>query len=590
LTVLCLTTGAATTVVRARSASAAPTLVKCPANKFDKSFNESMPSTQAAYTYDATNQNAVLRSTNTKHKFQAGQPTATDVLGYVASPDGSKATPSDLYGGPTILATKDKSVMMTEKNDVAVAPLLKYIDYTIPGSAGHWLGPYGVIHLHGAANTPAFDGEPLNRLAYGGTRSDFFFNQQEATGLWYHDHYLGNTRLSVGAGLAGQYWLRDGNDTGKAGNAPKLPVGDYELPLTIQDRSFNDDWSLCVQRTTDGSLTSDGTPTPVWEPETYGDTPVVNGIAYGKLDVKKATYRFRVLNASNSRFYRLNFANAPGFSGALPTIKLVGSDGGLYNAPAALPSTGLLLAPGQRADVVADFSAVSPGNQVMLRNDTPVQPYLDFDVPAAKVPALADIMKFNVLNQTGTTITPGPNLRPAERTITPLTPIPATAKRTVVLTQKVVNGKPTMFMMNDKSYTLNQNNCAWDDKGCQYVANLLNLQAPKRNTVEEWTISNATGVAHPIHLHMTQFQIKPRTTSPPGDSVAEQGWHDTVTVPPGVTTILVPFGGRRAGIQAPFDGDPPDATNPLLTGMYVFHCHILEHEDMDMMGSMLVQQ
>ena len=174
------------------------------------------------------------------HRFHAGL-APTPVFGYV--PAGFKG--SDVYGGPTIEARRGVPATVTVRNALGGHPLADSMDHTFMGMTDtDETAPRGVIHLHGAHSEPSQDGLPADTITPGQTTSYRYVNDQEATGLWYHDHAWGMTRLQVGAGLAGQYWLRDSYDTGRADNPLGLPTGDAEIPLTLQDRTFNDDGTL----------------------------------------------------------------------------------------------------------------------------------------------------------------------------------------------------------------------------------------------------------------------------------------------------------------------------------------------------------
>jgi len=305
---------------------------------------------------DARNGTAVaLTEVRGKHKFSAQQVTPTPTWGYV--PTGS--TPSDVYLGPTIEAQRGVPVTMTVKNSLKGHPLAASIDPSIPGVAPtDATYPRTATHLHGGHVPPESDGGPDDgyRIGAAKDRSDYaagtgqysyrYPNDQEATTLWYHDHAVGITRLNVQAGLAGFYLLRDRYDTGQPGNPLGLPAGygTNEIPLVLQDRSFNADGTFAY-------------PAAGWEPEFFGDVATVNGKAWPTLTVDRGLYRLRLLNGSNSRFYHLRLG-AP--------LYQIGTDGGLLNAPVAVGS--VLLAPGERADVLADFRAVPAGSRLVLSN------------------------------------------------------------------------------------------------------------------------------------------------------------------------------------------------------------------------------
>jgi FtsP/CotA-like multicopper oxidase with cupredoxin domain len=520
-----------------------------------------------------------------KHKFSAKQLRPTPTWGYV--PTGT--APSDVYLGPTIEARRGVPVTVTVKNSLKGHPLAASIDTSIDGvTAADLVYPRTTTHLHGGHVPPGSDGGPesgyrigaaKDRTDYAGGTGQYTYrypNDQEATTLWYHDHAVGITRLNVQAGLAGFYLLRDQYDTGRAGNPLGLPAGygTYEIPLVLQDRSFN----------SDGTLAYPGAP---WEPEFFGDVATVNGKAWPDLAVDRGLYRLRLLNGSNSRFYHLTLG-AP--------LYLIGTDGGLLNAP--LRASSLLLAPGERADVLADFRDVTAGTGLVLRNvELPegVESPAEVDVP--------EIMRFTVGTAAGfrgpvpATLRGGPG-QPAVVGTLP----PATVVRNVMLNEIIdpATDMPTMSLLNNRRFDTTQ------------------IEQPRVDTVEYWRIVNTTADTHPIHLHLVQFQPVRRQAfdvdayvaevnarlggaglpdpsaaglgpspvvdptpyllgTPRSVPASEAGWKDTVQAHPGeVLTIRVPFGGTAGGVTgAPFTAS--------FTGRYVWHCHILEHEDNEMM-------
>lgn len=519
------------------------------------------------------------------HSFHQSWATPTTVWGY--------RHPSYAgYLGPTVEALRGNPVRLSLTNGLGAHPLAAAIDTAIHGTlASDADTPRLSLHLHGANTAAMHDGFPEDTFTPGNTRLYEYSNNQEAGIFWYHDHALGITRLNVVAGLAGFYLLRDAEDTGDAGNSIGLPSGIYEVPLVIQDRSFNADGSLFY-------------PPAPWVPEFFGDVATVNGKAWPNLNVDRALYRFRILNGSNARFYRLKL------SGKKMSIIQIGSDGGLFNAPVQLPE--LLLAPGERADVLIDFRAAAPGDLITLTNDAPV-PYPNGKkrARAGGVP-LPEIMQFTI-----TANPPGSGAVSAVpmklRGTDPLNPKPmisplpsATAvTRTVTLNEIMGMNAPMVTLLD---------NVFWHEA----MHPMMNLRIQvQRDTVEVWNIVNLTGDTHPIHLHLVQFQVLDRqnlnTTAynsdyavntrqtmpmngmpsmtvpayPPLDPAGyvtgpllppepnEVGWKDIVQCPPGmVTRIVVPFGARAAA-NLPFGESH--------AGMYVWHCHILDHEDNDMM-------
>lgn len=258
------------------------------------------------------------------------------------------------YLGPTIEARRGVSFTLNASNALEAHPLDYAIDTALHGASElDRTLPRASVHLHGGNTEPTSDGGPEDTFRPGQNYPYFYNNDQEAATLWYHDHALGITRLNVFAGLAGCYFLRDEYDTG-GDNPLGLPSGAYEMPLVIQDRSFNPDGSLAYP--VDEFLGP-------WVPEFFGDVAVVNGKAFPNCDVERGLYRFRVINGSNARVYNLYLSNGH-------SMFQIGGDGGLLNAPVALNR--LILAPGERADLLVDFSAFAPGTRIVMKNSAPV--------------------------------------------------------------------------------------------------------------------------------------------------------------------------------------------------------------------------
>jgi spore coat protein A, manganese oxidase len=592
-------------------------------------FKDELPIPMQKSTTDGP---VALKSVNGTHQFHKDLP-PTPTLGYV---DATSAD-TDVYGGPTLIARSGQAATVTVKNQIQDHPLGFHVDGRLMGAKGHAHQPSGVVHLHGGATPPDSDGDPTDGKPHGAVQEFTYPNGQEATGLWYHDHSMGMTRLNVGAGLAGQYWLRDAFDTGEADNKIGLPADTYEVPLTLQDRSFHKDGRLCYQQSGRGVKPN------TWQSQTVGNTAVVNGKAFPDMAVARGLYRFRLVNGSNARAYSLSLAGQDAAGNALapnqmPRFYQIGSDGGLFNTPVAIgPTTEsvgpdgsfrmteLALASGQRADLLIDFGRVPEKAKIQVKN-SPVQGY----------GALPDIMQFTAGTDRGFAGRTGPGFvggipvklrsgaaaNGTDRDIKPLAQTDARRVRTVVL-----DFKDGGFFLNNRPFCKEGTHDTCDTAPPEGNAENQFVATPEANTVEDWYIVNRWFLPHPIHLHMTQFQVM-GTYAPDqvdmdgfdqawhgGETVPAHGeghkdvkvpdvrtflrqsatptdrpplsWNDTVNVPFGVTHIRVPFGGKLAGINAPFDGVRPGEPNPL-TGDYVWHCHILEHEDNDMMQRMTV--
>ncbi|EGW39615.1 multicopper oxidase [Desulfosporosinus sp. OT] len=440
-----------------------------------------------------------------------------------------------------------------------------------------------VTHLHGGETESDSDGHPdawftageaITGPAFQKSRLHYV-NEQEPTTLWYHDHALGITRLNVLMGLAGFYLLRDPhNHLDKQHSV--LPHGKYEIPLAIQDRSFLDDGSFAFP---DTGVNPDIH--PYWMPEFFGDTIMVNGKVWPNLNVEPRQYRFRVLNGSNARFYNLMFSNL------MPFIQ-IGTDGGYLPKPVQLIS--LLLAPGERADILVDFSQLSPGTQLILTNDANA-PFPSGDPPDPLT--TFQIMQFTVLNKPQIIPPPLPKIL---NILEPL--IPNSRKKTLTLFEVEGPNGPLEVLLD----------------GQHWSAPISEL--PLVGATEDWQIVNLTMDAHPIHLHLVQFRLVSRQDflvtkytddwlalngQPPLDHPTkvlpvkdylldgpinppahEDGWKDTIQAYPGqVTTIRVRFAPQNATFSVPGINLYP--FNPAKGPGYVWHCHILDHEDNEMM-------
>ena len=246
------------------------------------------------------------------------------------------------YLGPTINARRGVALDVEAPNSLGSHPLGFAIDTELHGAAeSDRTMPRVSLHLHGGNTEAESDGHPEDTYLPGQSKTYHYANDQEAANLWYHDHALGITRLNVMAGLAGFYLMRDDNDTGAGDNPIGLPSGHHEVQLVIQDRMFD----------SGGNFVYPECPLRVWSPEFFGDVAVVNGKAFPNLNVDRGLYRFRVINGSNSRVYDLFLSNGHSFL-------QIGGDGGLLNAP--VPLGHLVLAPGERADLLVDGPSRRP--------------------------------------------------------------------------------------------------------------------------------------------------------------------------------------------------------------------------------------
>ena len=468
-----------------------------------------------------------------------------------------------MWPGPTFEVRKGQPISVKWSNRLPNKHFLP-LDYTIHGSEQTVPQVRTVTHLHGARVMPDSDGYPDAWVSSDGRTGSVraadpchYPNDQQATTLWYHDHALGITRLNVYAGLAGFYLIRDPEE-----EALNLPSGPYEIPLMIQDRSFKADGSLLYPPAPEGTH-------PVWMQEFFGNAICINGKATPFLEVEPRKYRFRMVNGSNSRFYHLTLVPADaagkpvGKPGDAPPFMQIGSDGGLLPAPLRMHY--LIFSPGERFDTVVDFSDHKSANLVMV-NDAPA-PYARGGNP---VPS--DVMLFKVtkpLSGTDTSLVP--------ETLVPFSPLDAglaVRERTLALTEmdRPSDGYTMIGLLDQKH---------WDDPISE---------DPKAGSMEIWSFANTTGDVHPIHLHLVQFQVLNRqpfdtnaylqtgklvfTGRPmPPESNERPAWKDTIKTYSGYVTRVIAKFDLPAGTQV----KPGDEFR------YVWHCHVLEHEDNEMM-------
>lgn len=480
--------------------------------------------------------------------------------------------------------------------------------YTLPGTQTV-TNPQGwnaqspvpiVTHLHGGQILSDYDGGPEQWFTPNGIRGKdyrsastteanaaiyYYPNAQDPTTLWYHDHALGLARLSVYSGLAGYYLIRDPQDP----IAPLLPSGQYEVPLIIQDRTFLADGTMYYP--SDGYYPNyDPPPFTNYTKESpyslvgfVGNTIMVNGKVWPNMDVDQGQYRFRILDASNSRFYNITFSNGMPFT-------QIGSDGGYIKSSANITSK--IFSPGERIDILVDFSKLSPGEKVILNNKAV------WNISSPKYPnqpeTVGQIMQFTVKGQQGFEAKTLPTvLNPTLSGDYPNLPTPSNT-RILTLGEDITTVSPAMPL---DPYL----------DGQAYDAPVT--EKPVVGSTEDWILVN-TFDTHNIHLHLAQFQVISRQNynvskywndwtalngKPPLNhttvnveslepyligqpalmSESDQAWKDTVIVySRQITTIRVRF-APQDGSEYPFDA----TTGP----GYVWHCHILEHEDNPMM-------
>jgi spore coat protein A len=422
--------------------------------------------------------------------------------------------------GPTIEVQSGQPLLIEWANELPKQHLLP-IDYTLHG-AGHDVPDVrAVVHVHGARVPADADGYPESWYVGGKSATYRYPNRQEAATLWYHDHAMGIERLNQYAGLFGMFLIRD-----EVEDALRLPAGEYEVPLVLCDRVFD----------LEGQLVYPASPNPdsPWVPEVYGDAVLANGKLFPYLEVQPRLYRFRVVNASNARFFQLTLSSGQ-------PMYLIGTDQGFVPVPTPLQT--LVLAPAERVDLLVDFSA-SAGQNVTLKSNY-------------------DLVQFRVAPSRGA---------PKAHATLPrvLRPVPRTPAGDAVKTRFLTLNHREAPLTHRKTLML-LNESRWQDPV---------TETPEFGTTEIWELVNLTDDSHPIHLHLVRFQILERQPfiadfytmrgqlrfgGPPEPPLPQDaGWKDTVRVDPNfITRIIVKFDSYK--------------------GRYLWHCHILEHAANEMM-------
>jgi spore coat protein A len=432
-------------------------------------------------------------------------------------------------------------------------------------------------------------------------------NEDRASTKWYHDHTLGMTRLNVYAGPAGFYLLRGGPEGDKAvldsrdgsvavlpGPAPreedKFPSNKtyYEIPVAIQDRSFNENGSLFYPDSReffDGIVRDyipDGEFSPIWNPEFFGNMIMANGNTWPFQTVEQRRYRFRFLNGCQSRFLILDFQQIPGVE-----VWAIGNEGGFLSAPVKLTDDNnnrLLMGLAERADLIVDFTKVPVGSYV-LRNVGPDEPYgggepaespEEGEFEIADPDTTGQILQFRVVPARG----PDPTTPPQRLRLPAVTPLPQQVRtRPLALIEKAGVGfdadgneveGPIEALLGIVTNDGHADGRLWADKV---------TENPSVGDTEVWEIYNTTADAHPIHIHELTFEVVNRQDLVlDEDEVIQPIQLDGNTMPPepwetGFKDTVVALPGQVTRVRAQFP----------TPGQFVWHCHIVEHEDNEMM-------
>ncbi len=385
------------------------------------------------------------------------------------------------------------------------------------------------MHWHGMHVPARMDGTPHQKIQPGTSWTASFEVHQQAAPLWYHPHPHGTTGRHSYRGIAGLMWIDD--DNSEALDLPKI-YGVDDIPLVIQDRLFDDDGAF-VFAINQGAV--------------YGDTMLINGTWNPFLQVESRRIRFRLLNGSNARIYYIGFDDNRAFH-------QIATDGGFLETP--LQTDRVILAPGERAEILVDFS---DGAEAVLKS-----------YPEAGL--LETVEAYFGGIGTGhlelLKVVPGPAKRASHalperlNTIARMDASQAVKTRPVVLGGQIQGAQGGRFAGGGPGPGPPINGKIMDMGRIDEVVRL--------GDIEIWEVDNRGGQGHPFHIHLVQFQILDRNGHPP--TGAELGWKDTVLVPVGdIVRIIMPF-DRYADPEVP----------------YMYHCHIMEHEDNGMMGQFLV--
>ena len=363
-----------------------------------------------------------------------------------------------VFPGPTFHATRGREVQVRQIN-----------------RSGRSI----VVHLHGGITEQPSDGHPDDVVANGAERTYHYASVQRGATLWYHDHSHGEVARTLYAGLAGLYIVRDPDE-----DELELPRDDYDVPLVITDRSFNDDGSFRYQPDLDMGF--------------HGDTILVNGAVAPRMAVKRRLYRLRILNASNARAYTLALGNNR------EMIQIAG-DGGLLAQP--VKRTLIPIGPAERVEIVVDFRQFGAGAEVVLNN------------PAGEA-TTQTVMRFDVISG-------GREEARVPKRLTEYESLPpVNAQRSFKLSFR--SAGQAQWQINDRGFDMMR----------------VDVR-PRLGTTELWSFVNVSPHPHPMHTHLSHFRVLSIGGRPP--SPADTGWKDVVMVPPGQTAVVRPYFDRFPG-------------------------------------------
>jgi len=401
-----------------------------------------------------------------------------------------------------------------------------------------------IIHWHGLHVPADMDGHPRMAVAPGGQYTYEFQIQDRAGTYWYHPHPHGRTGYQVYGGMAGLLLVSD-----KSEKELNLPAGPYDVPLVIQDRTFSLDNQLVYLP---GGMMNQMT-------GMMGNTILVNGINNFRLDVSTRAYRLRILNGSNARIYNLAWSDGTPFT-------ILGTDGGFLSKPVKKPS--VMFGPGERLDVWADFSKYAVGDRLSIVSRT-------FD------DGITGMMGGGHM---GRSMMGGNQELPNGAPFDILQVRVAEHKsKSSNLPQRLteeesINSKPVLNTDNPRRFELSMFHMHGLINGRSFIMNdVADDEIVEGGTSEIWDFINATQrmgmmgmqIPHPMHLHGAHFQVLKRSGAS-SDGFFDEGWKDTV--------LLMP--GQRISLQVRFGINP---------GLFLYHCHNLEHGDAGMMRNYYIK-
>ncbi|GAA1317107.1 multicopper oxidase family protein [Pseudonocardia xinjiangensis] len=519
------------------------------------------------------------------------------------------------YPGPTIEVESGQKVRIAWQNELTgtspvkgvfvqpVGPPPGVSAANPPGAQGAparseltRLTPWTSVHVHGGQQNAVADGLPDAGVTPGGVQLCEYPNGDAAAHLFYHDHAMPITALNVTAGLIGNYIIRDPDEEHLG-----LPSGAYEIPLMLADINFDTDpagrinGQILVKRVLAGPVTPGAMPPAV---STTGPFTMVNGVVWPYLEVEARAYRFRMVNASVSRGYALAVLDEKTGKPVTGAIQVIGTDGGLLDR--AHPVDGVLtINAAERVDLLIDFAGFA-GKNLRLVNTIPTVP-AGSPAPGAGIP-FPEVMQFRVAGAPRK----GPAYQPPKKlsSFTRITAadVPKDAVERFVMLSMDASGMPKMSELVDagpKARTgagIVQIALSGGTRtfriAAQSFEETTNFFAAS-GSWEKWTFLNVDPVGrplvHPMHIHLMNFQLIERRALDPAGldatlggtttpltlgatlpiAVSESGWKDTVGVPVNeAVTVAGRFGEK--------------------TGRFVYHCHILDHEDEGMMRPLVL--